>query len=282
MPFIVLLGFFLNTSFSSPTSSLFHFDREWFRNENFFNKDAVKTHKIKAIHIWSSEKKDGRIFEEEQSFLHYLFNKEGALYKSYKEVPARNGTDTLIHTYFYNDKNQCVKKVEYSDPFHFIYHYTYSEGKIQSEVKIDGHSSDTSYHHYFKHRTNGNRHTKSVSNDAHKVFKYVSTQRDQKGNVINKRKTFKRNRSYAESEFIYEQNLLREIRSTQFYSKKRTIRSQLDYNGSILQFMNVSENGEIMYKLGFTYNSKGLVDAIIKRIPERRIIRIYRLEYLYY
>ena len=281
MHFSFLIGAYFFITATTPLP-LLRFDLEWFTNESFFNEEVIRDQKIKAIHIWVSEKKDGKIFEKEHSFLHYVFNKNGAILKSYKEVPMKGKTDTLFHQYFYDSNNLCVKKIERLQPYHFIYHFSNENGKNTSEIKIDAHTKDTSYHHQFKHKITDERHIVSVYNGSNKAYKFISTEYDKAGNIINKRKTFKRNRSYTESAYNFQDGLLQKIATTRFYGKKKINNSFLNYEDQMLQHMTVKENGKIKYKLGFTYDSKGLVDAIIKRNPEKKTVTIYRLEYLYF
>jgi len=260
-------------------------DAPLFTNESFFEPSVLKEQNVKAIHIWISEKKDGQIFEKEIHFLHYLFNSEGQLLKSYKEIRMGKKIDTSTFIFSYDQTGNCVRREEIRPPFHFVYFYHYQNQKLWSELKVDLQTGDTNYLHYFRHHQTDNIHQMHVSHqqNTEKSFKTTTTHFDSKGKKIVQRKSFSQNNSYTEIRYAYteQDNRLKSIRETRFYSHKTSLKRILEYEGKRLEYMEVLKNGKQQYRLGFTYNHKGLVKALVKREPDRKMVSIYRFEYLY-
>ena len=259
-------------------------EEDWFSNSNFFNPDVVQKHSIKAIHLWVSEKKDGQIFEKEKSFLHYLFNHKGQLIKSYKEIRLKGKVDTSIFSFHYDENGNCIQKDEERSPFHFSYFYQYKNQKIQTEIKIDRQTLDTNYIYYFQHRRTAEKHEIDVSHAPNsKAFKTLITLYDSMGRKIVERKRFRQNRNYTETNYFYRENSqnFTKISEKQFYNSVQKQDKKFEYNDGVPDFMQVEKDGELDYKIGFTYNRKGLVKAIIKRELDRKMVSIYRFEYLY-
>lgn len=280
---LYLFLFFWLQFFSQNTANKFllRFDCEWFTNESFFDSEVIQKHKIKAIHVWVSEKKDKEIFENERSFLHYVFDQSGKLSKSYKEIQLSKRTDTLIHEYIYNSDGNCMQKIEKQPPFHFVYSYLYENKFLSEEIKVDQNTGDTNYVHYFKHRFDGDKHVVEVYNENNRVFKFLTLQKNAANQLIMERKAFQRNSSFTEKKYLYEKNQLNEIHYRQYYNEMKEIKSDFEYENGKLEYISVKGNEQTNYRIGLLYTNKGLIKSIVKREPDRKTTSIYRFEYLF-
>lgn len=281
MPYLFLI-FWLQFFGSTTTEKfLLRFDCEWFSNESFFEAEVIQKHQIKAIHVWVSEKKDREIFENERSFLHYVFDPKGNLSKSYKEIQYRNRTDTLTHEYYYDRSGNCIRRVEKQLPFHFTYDYLFENELKKIEIKIDQNNGDTSFVHLFKHRYQDDQHFIEVANETNKAFKLITIQKNSAKQLLMERTSFMRNSSFHERKYVYTENRLTEIIYRQFYNQMKEQKTNFEYKNEVLDYISVTENEQTNYRIGFIYGKNQLIKSIVKREPERKVTSIYRFEYLF-
>ena len=278
----IILFFLLLVSTLSIHGQIFTFQHEWFENESFFNDSVIQEQRIAAIHIWQSEKKDGRAFQSERDFLHYEFNRSGKLSASYKSVDLRNKVDTATFLFSYNQKGQLYKQSEQQGPFHFSYFYFYEGNRLFKEVKINVASSsiDTAYLHYLKHNSSKNSTRITTLNALKKPFLYLDKEYDLDHNLIRETKSYHRNRRYQETVYNYNQEQLTRIEKLINGSKQKEI--SIARNGEQIELVSFIENKNLVKKYAFTYHLNDLPKAIIERnLVEKKII-IYRLEYLFF
>lgn len=275
--FLVSLFFWL----FSAQAQLLRLDREWLNNRSFFDEDYIKKNQIAAIHIWSSDKKDDAIFQGEREFLHYVFNGDGFLEKSYKTIALKNRKDTAIYTYQYNQSN-CIMRSEKQGPFHFKYFFHYKNGALFKESKYDAINGDTTYNHYYEQVYDHLKEEIKVYNEAQKPFKSITIKRDSAGNKINKRISYIRNKHFREETYQFLKGKLMEITKRQYDGKQREVITTIKYENNRLYLVTLKEETETIMKYAFTYNSAGHISAIIKRNPIEKTISIYRFEYLFH
>jgi hypothetical protein len=95
---------------------------EAFTDKPFFNEILIKRNQIKQISGKFTMKKVGDIMRESQLERTYEFDKEGRLILSHETVPSKNGYDTLI-TYFEYDERGNLSIIRKKDQYGFYVEY---------------------------------------------------------------------------------------------------------------------------------------------------------------
>lgn len=258
--------------------------KEWFEMESFFNPEAIKAKGISAIHISIQEKKDGKLIKNFGQFLHYDFNEEFLLKKSFKSIPLKNGHDTSRTTFFYNNKGQLIKKSEKNGPFHFTYIYEYENGTASKEIKINEKTEkkDTLYERKLKSEKNDSTYIIESLNQYGKAYKTEKITYNQSGKIIKDRKNYSRGQNYTEVIYTYENNRLILSEKTSYFHKTKKQKKEFTYKNDKVEFVLFYKNEELIKKFGFTYQSNGLIAAVVERNYEEKSIRIFQFLYDYF
>lgn len=254
----------------------------WFEMENFFNENELVKEGIEAIHIKIDEKKDGEIIQEKGDFLHYEFDPQGNLIKSLKSVKLANRVDTLQNRYHYNQDGQLLVKEEIHPPFHFSFHYQYTERQPTQEIKIDENSSkkDTIQQHFYSYKKQENTIIKEISYDANgQAFKKERTQRGKEGRLESHKLSYSRGGAYQHTTFHYENDYLKKVRFVSQFSAKTERFKQFFYKNGKLNEILLFEDGKRIKKMALTYKKNGLIEALIERDFEAKQIKIYYFLY---
>lgn len=255
--------------------------KEWFEMESFFNPEVIKSKGISAIHISIQEKKDGGLIKKANQFLHYEFNADFLLKKSYKSIPLKGGHDTSWTTFHYNKQNRLIKKSEKNGPFHFTYLYEYENGLAAKEVKINenAENKDTVYERLLKSEKHDSTLIIESLNEHGKAYKTLKITYNQNGKVVKERINYSRAQNYTEVVYTYENNRLIQSKKTSYFHKTKEQKKAFKYNKDKIEFVLFYKNGVLIKKLGFTYQPNGLVAAVVERNYEEKSIRIFQFLY---
>lgn len=255
---------------------------KWFELDNFFDKRDLVEERIEAIHIKIDEKKDGEIIREKGDFLHYEFDLQGNLTKSLKSVKLAMRIDTLQNIYRYDQDGLLQEKEEIHPPFHFSFHYQYTQRQPTKEIKIDENSSkkDTVHQHFYSYKKQENSIIKEISYDANgQTFKKERTQKGEAGRIESHKLSYSRGGAYQHTTFHYENDLLKKVRFVSQFSVKTERFKQFFYKNGKLNDILLFEDGKRTKKMALTYKKNGLIEALIERDFEAKQIKIYYFLY---
>lgn len=100
---------------------------EAFTDAPFFHADFIKKNNIKRISGTYTHKKVGDIIRESELIHVYEFDTLGRISMTFETIEAKNGFDTLVTIYEYNDAG-LLTALRKSDQYGFYaYHYEYDE-----------------------------------------------------------------------------------------------------------------------------------------------------------
>lgn len=256
-------------------AQVFNFEREWFDNYSFFTSDFIQNNGIESIAISMSEKKDGKYFKDENMILYYEYEASGKLAASYKFIPLRNRIDTAVFRFYYNNYEQLYKRTEKQGPFHFGYYFSYDQGILKKEIKINQNSKDTAYLRYFETTTHHLEERTTLLNSSGKPFATIHKKFDDSKHLLSKKLAYSRNSNYAESVFTYKGDFL--IKKEE--RKGSTI--EITYNGDKPELIKIYKEGKLQKKYAFTFMENGMPKEIIERHLIEKTIRVYKLNYRY-
>ncbi|MDP4636613.1 MAG: hypothetical protein NWR96_09685 [Crocinitomicaceae bacterium] len=104
--FVQLLWFFSIPGFSQL---LMNQDGEAFTDKPFFNKDIVRTNRIKSIEGNYSTKKPGEIVRETSDWFRYKFDENGQLIETLDIRSSNRKKDSVLHQYTYDSKGLVIE-----------------------------------------------------------------------------------------------------------------------------------------------------------------------------
>ena len=129
--FVQLLWFFAIPGFSQL---LMNQDGEAFTDKPFFNKDIVRTNRIKSIEGNYSTKKPGEIVRETSDWFRYKFDENGQLIETLDIRSLNRKKDSVLHQYTYDSKGLVIEHRKSENEGFTTVKYTYdSLSQLESE-----------------------------------------------------------------------------------------------------------------------------------------------------
>jgi len=262
-------------------AQFFTFQNDWFTYSSFFYEEDLMSNQIRSIDIWKSKKKDGKKFGREKRILNYQFDPKGRLTLARKYNYSSNNVSSSDHLYQYDEAGKLFQKDEISKLFHFTFLNLNVSQKLHKRIKINQKTnpSDTAYIRIVETNNTPNSYEQIIKNENGVAFKKILEEYDSKGRLTNRRVSYVRNRNYTELTLMYNNDLLTDRISSNYFSKKNTVHWQIEYQDELPYLIKVYENDEFIKKYAFVYSEKNLPESIIERNFEDKNVSVYRLEY---
>lgn len=267
-------------------SQLFDPQKDWFSDENFFNKEVVKQNSLKYFKSKFSTKKDNKIIEQTLNFTMSEFDKEGRLKMYIKGSGWAGKVDSIIYAFSYDSSALIKTQDEVFSNIHYYFFYEYDKSdKLIKEIKFDLSKLPThivSTKHFGYENLAGSREKKLFLNDAGKTYMEEVTETEN-GKLVFKRLQYVKNSNYKQESYQYKGAKLVLKNTKGNIGKTYDIVYKYSYldNGSIDEIL-ISEDGKELQRIAFVYDRPHIPKAMVVRHYISRKIDIYEFEYGFY
>ena len=256
--------------------------REWFTLEGFFHAKRIHNKGIMRIQVRKSEKKDDAIFNEEDHVGTYVFDQQGRLIQSRRFVKLSRRIDTSTYEYVYKDK-KLIQRVEKQGAFNFSYNYQWFGDTAIVEIKRDENTLDTNYtHRTAVSKPSQDRLKYTYYNSIGRPMKSIWLKKNLFGQISYRRESYARSISFIADSFDYNATELQKWLKWNNIGKQSKILKEFTYVDGMLDFIQVSKDGQLIAKYALLYNSNELVSSVVIRNVIKKTISVYRLQYEYF
>ena len=294
-PFVTFLLFFIVTS----NAQILGINQPLFDDLPFFNRDFIKSNKIKAITGSISSKKVRDIIRSNGLDYHYEFNDDGTLLMQLASNYSNGLKDSSSISYCYNTKGNISIKRKSDSYGYYSHHYKYDssdniilqtycrdENRYECKNKFELKNEFLIVTDSFSYHKFDNTKTKKIFYNAYgKIFKEQTNQYNEHAYLIEEYTKFiignnkkKLTYEYDEKGRVFKKNNFSNIAE----NKKTTEVYSYDEIGNVLAIKFI-DNGTHSSTKQFLYDKKTmLLTAMIIQDIKTEFVRIIKYHYTFY
>ncbi len=253
---------------------------EWFGLDDFFLESIVKNHGIHQIEIKEELKKDGEMIKSGGNSYKYVFDSKGYLFKSFIYSNIHKRRDTSIRTVQYNFNMQITSETQDYGYYTFQYQNTYNDNSdLVKKLKLNPKTGDTAFIREYVYDKLPDRQTISYLNSNGQAFKTETIEVSDSSKIITTQ--FVRNSNFTKQTFYY-RPLLQSVSTESHYGKSKRRSKDFIYNNGLLTDVIEFSGGRKSKRWGFVYSNEGLLNNIVMRDYDMKLVKIFNFDYQFY